>query len=128
MDSPIISAGTEAFVAFAPADRTISGSDQGTYGTVRTAGASEGRETGGAGEVSSPVVGDEREVAFSFTAGRDDLYAVWNALANLADVADEVSINARATPKCGFDKSQLENGVLEPLRELGLIKDDDSQD
>ena len=46
-------------------------------------------------------------------------------LANLADVAGEVSISARAKPKSGFDKSKLENGVLELLRELGLIEDEE---
>ena len=38
-------------------------------------------------------------------------------------VAGEVSISARAKPKSGFDKSKLENSVLEPLRELDLIDD-----
>ena len=72
-------------------------------------------------KVPPPVIDTEHEVAFSFTADRDALFNAWNALANLADVAGEVSISARATPKSGFDKSKLENGVLEPLRELGLI-------
>ena len=62
-----------------------------------------------------------QEVTLSFTAGQNDLYAAWNALANLADVAGEVSINAKATPPEGYDKAKLENGVIEPLRELGLI-------
>ena len=69
-----------------------------------------------------PAVEDEHEVAFSFTADRDALFNAWNALANLADVAGEVSISAKAKPKSGYDKSTLEYGVLEPLRELGLIK------
>ena len=69
--------------------------------------------------MSPSAVEDEREVAFSFIADRNDLYAAWNALANLADVAGKVSISARAKPTSGFDKSKLENGVLEPLRELG---------
>jgi len=30
---------------------------------------------------------------------------------------------ARATSGTGFDKGKLENGVLEPLKELGLIED-----
>ena len=72
-------------------------------------------------KVPPPVIDTEHEFAFSFTADRDALFNAWNALANLADLAGEVSISARATPKSGFDKSKLENGVLEPLRELGLI-------
>ena len=99
---------------------TTSGGDPGKDGTDDT-GASGGKEATGTDNVSPPAVEDEREVAFSFTAGRNDLYAAWSALANLADVAGEVSISARAKPKSGFDKSKLENGVLEPLRELGLI-------
>ena len=72
-----------------------------------------------------PMSGDERAVAFSFTADREALFHAWNVLANFADVArGRSSINARAKPKSGFDKSKLDNGVLEPLRELGLIKDD----
>ena len=68
----------------------------------------------------------EREVALSFTADRDALYSAWNALANLAELAGKVSINASATSVTGFDKGKLENGVLEPLRELELI-DEGSQ-
>ena len=102
---------------------TTSKGDPGTDDTGTTGGGSEDRETSDTGDVS-PVIENEHEVAFSFIAGRNDLYAAWNALANLADVAGEVSISARAKPKSGFDKSKLENGVLEPLRELGLIKND----
>ena len=39
-----------------------------------------------------------------------------DALANLADVAGTVSIEATATAPEGYDKARLENGVLEPLR------------
>ena len=46
-----------------------------------------------------------------------------NALANLADLAGKVSVSVRASSESGFDKNRLENGVLEPLRELGLIED-----
>ena len=89
--------------------------------TVGT-GTDGGEGTGGD---APPFTEYEDEVAFSFTANRNDLFAAWNALANLADVAGEVSIRASATPKSGFDKSKLENGVLEPLRELSLINDDE---
>ena len=65
----------------------------------------------------------EREIALSFTADRDTLYGAWNALANLADLAGKVSISATAKSENGFDKGRLENGVLEPLRELELIDD-----
>ena len=69
----------------------------------------------------APAAADEHEVALSFTADRDALYGAWNALANLADLAGEVSVSVRA--EGALDKAKLENGVLEPLRELGLIDD-----
>ena len=76
----------------------------------------------GAPDVSvAPAGADEREIALSFTAERDALYGAWNALANLADLAGEVSVSVRA--EGALDKAKLENGVLEPLRELGLIDD-----
>ena len=105
---------------------TPSGGGPVTYETKPQGGASESGETHDDAHVEPPAVEDEHEVAFSFTADRDALFNAWNALANLADVAGEVSISARAKPKSGFDKSTLEYGVLEPLRELGLI--DDGQD
>ena len=74
------------------------------------------------GTSMTPAAEDTREiVALSFTADRDALYGAWNALANLADLAGEVSVSVRA--EGALDKAKLENGVLEPLRELGLIDD-----
>ena len=49
------------------------------------------------------------------------LYAAWNAIANLADLADRVKVTIRAESEKGFDSSKLQNGVLEPLREVDLI-------
>ena len=63
----------------------------------------------------------------AFNVGPGDLYAARNALANLADVAGSVSITAKATPPEGYDEAKLENGVLEPLRELGLIDASEDQ-
>lgn len=57
----------------------------------------------------------------SFSADRSALYGAWNALANLADLADRISVSVEA--KGALDKAKLENGVLEPLRALGLIDD-----
>ena len=61
---------------------------------------------------------------FGFTADRDALFAAWDALANLADMAGEVTINVSVDDAVELDRHRLENGVLEPLRELGLIDDD----
>ena len=69
----------------------------------------------------APTATDEQEVSLSFTADRDALYGAWNALANLADLAGKVSVSVKAEGV--LDKAKLENGVLEPLRELGLIDD-----
>jgi hypothetical protein len=61
-------------------------------------------------------------VDLSFTANRDQLYTAWNAMANLADMAGEVDVTVHAESETGFDKSKLQNGVLEPLTEADLIK------
>jgi hypothetical protein len=57
----------------------------------------------------------------SFTANRDQLYNAWSAVANLAEMAGKVEVSIRAESEKGFDKSKLQNGVLEPLREIELI-------
>ncbi len=103
-----------------------------------TGGASAG-ETGGYPEPSGTGTVRERpdadgdrkafpadkpgELTISFTADRDKLFDAWNALANLADAAGKVSVSVTATSESGLDEAKLENGVLEPLRELGLIDD-----
>ena len=84
---------------------------------VREDRATYGRST------SRPTVEVKREVALSFTADRDALFHSWNALANLADLAGTVSIAVTAMSESEIDRGKLENGVLEPLRELGLIDD-----
>lgn len=67
-------------------------------------------------------VATERSVHLSFTASRDQLYTAWNAIVNLADMAGKVEINIGAKSEAGFDKSKLQNGVFEPLREADLIE------
>ena len=61
-------------------------------------GTGAGGETSGTDEGSSVTDEDEREVALSFVADRTNLYGAWKALANLADIAGEVSIRISATP------------------------------
>jgi hypothetical protein len=61
-------------------------------------------------------------VDISFAANRDQLFAAWNAIANLADMAGEVNISIHAEKSDGFDKSKLQNGVIEPLRESDLLE------
>ena len=81
-------------------------------------------EPGGDGRL--PIEETLGELTISFTASRNDLYAAWNALANLADIAGRVSVRVKATSDVAFDKARIENGVLEPLRELGLLDDQQS--
>jgi hypothetical protein len=64
----------------------------------------------------------EKMVQISFSADRDALYTAWNAAANLADLAGKVDVTLRAESETGFDKSKLQNGVIEPLREADLIE------
>ena len=90
-----------------------------------TGGESKVRETTEGGEEQKPTVNATRDLTISFVADRDALFNAWNALANLADLAGNVSVSAKATSEDGFDKNKLENGVLEPLRELGLIENSD---
>lgn len=64
----------------------------------------------------------QKVVELSFTADRDGLFAAWNVLANLADMSGKVAVSVRAESEQGFDKSKLQNGVLEPLKEADLIQ------
>ncbi len=60
-------------------------------------------------------------VELTFAADRNQLFTAWNALANLADLAGKISITVRAESSKGLDRTRLQNGVLEPLREADLI-------
>jgi hypothetical protein len=68
------------------------------------------------------VAGPQTSVEINFSADRDHLFSAWNAIANLADLAGKVNVTVRADSAQGFDKSKLQNGVLEPLRESDLIE------
>ena len=53
---------------------------------------------------------------------RNQLYAAWGAIANLADLSGKVSVQIHAESPSGFDKGKLENGEMEPLREANLVE------
>ena len=107
-----------------PCDQSTLGGEEGAGTTGQTDGEpGEGTSTGD--NSISPELSGSNEVAVSFVADKNNLYAAWSALANLADMTGEVSISASASLPSGFDKAKLENGVLEPLREQGLIEDDE---
>ena len=86
-------------------------------------GGNSGGETSAEDQQVFVYPTSRKEIAISFVADRENVYAAWNAMANLADVVEKISISATATPPDGYDRGKLENGVLEPLRELGLIED-----
>jgi hypothetical protein len=69
----------------------------------------------------APTPAKKTSVSIEFTADRNQLFTAWNAMANLADQAGKVKVTVSAASDNGFDQSKLENGVLEPLRETGLI-------
>ena len=48
-----------------------------------------------------------RDLTISFTADRNELYAAWDALANLADVAGRVSVSVKAASETGLDTARL---------------------
>jgi Protein of unknown function (DUF499) len=72
---------------------------------------------------SQPTGGSavQTQVELTFNADRNQLFGAWNAIANLADLAGKVVVTVRAEKAEGFDKSKLQNGVIEPLREGDLI-------
>jgi hypothetical protein len=64
----------------------------------------------------------DKTVELTFSADSTKLYQAFSVLANLADMAGQVAVTVKAEKADGFDKSKLNNGVLEPLREADLIE------
>jgi hypothetical protein len=69
----------------------------------------------------TPAPPDPSTVQFSFEADRNKLYAAWQALANLADLCGKLTVSVKGEAPQNLDKSKLENGVYEPLREADLL-------
>ena len=84
-------------------------------------GAGTTVETPGTTEAITPVTEAQRSFEATFSGDRDQLFNAWNAIANLADMAGKVSVSVRAESEQGFDRNKLQNGVIEPLKEAGLI-------
>ena len=63
----------------------------------------------------------QTQAELTFSADRNQLFTAWNAIANLADIAGQVTVTVKAQKADGLDKSKLQNGVIEPLREADLI-------
>jgi hypothetical protein len=70
----------------------------------------------------APIPPQPKTVEFSFAADRTKLYVAWQALANLADLCGNITVSVKGEPPEGANKSKLENGVYEPLREANLIE------
>jgi len=79
-------------------------------------------DPGSSGPSPNDVLQVQKSVEIAFSADRDQLFSAWNAIANLADLAGRINVTVIANSAAGFDKTKLENGVLEPLREFNLIK------
>jgi Protein of unknown function (DUF499) len=91
----------------------------GVGGSGQSASSSGHVQTGGTSTAVKPAL--DTLVDLTFATDRNGLFAAWNAVANLADMAGEVSVTIHAESEKGFDKAKLQNGVLEPLREADLI-------
>jgi hypothetical protein len=72
-------------------------------------------------EVASPSLPLKAPIEVSFTAGRNQLFEAWNAIANLADICGTVAVTVRGEPDALIDRTRVQNGVIEPLQEAGLI-------
>ena len=80
---------------------------------------------GGIGEPTAsaaPTAVQQSVVRLAFDADRNKLYSAWRALAKLADLCGHIAVSIKGEAPHGLDKSELENGVYEPLREVDLIK------
>jgi hypothetical protein len=67
-----------------------------------------------------PPVTAQTAVRLSMRMTRQQLYASFNALANLADVAGSIRMKIEAQKLDGFDPNWLRNAVLEPLDEADV--------
>jgi len=85
-------------------------------------GGGPGPALGPGPQPPAPTPRTETHVELTFSADRNQLFAAWNAAANLADLAGKVSVTLTADSDKGFDRAKLQNGVLEPLKEADLIE------
>ncbi len=92
-------------------------------GTPPQPGVTTGTGTGGGPTGGGGATTGVKDLDIEFVADRNALYSAWNAIANLADLAGHVHVTVKVNAPKPMDKGKLENGVLEPLRELGLIEE-----
>ena len=58
----------------------------------------------------------------NFRVKPEKLFETWNAIANLAEKANEVYVKVTAVKQDGFDPSWLRNAVYEPLEEADVLE------
>lgn len=97
------------------------GTGEGIAGSGPSAGSAPGI-SGSPGTAPSAPTAAQKTVEISFSADRNQLFTAWNAIANLADLAGKVNLTVRADSAQGFNRTKLQNGVLEPLKESNLIE------
>jgi CRP-like cAMP-binding protein len=85
-------------------------------------GGGGGEPTGAPASPGASTAAEQSVVQLAFDADRNKLYSAWQALANLADLCGRITVSVKGEAPQGLDKSELENGVYEPLREADLIK------
>ncbi|MGQ0593359.1 MAG: ATP-binding protein, partial [Gammaproteobacteria bacterium] len=104
-----------------PATATAPGPDV-TPPTATATAPPAGAPAPGVTPFPPPGAPPQTVVEIAFSADRNQLFTAWNAVANLADLAGKVSVTVRAESEKGFDRSKLQNGVIEPLKEADLIE------
>ena len=62
-------------------------------------------------------------VQIGFRANRQQLYAAWGAVANLADKAGSVHVQVEARSEDAFDPQWLRNALKKPLEEADVELD-----
>jgi CRP/FNR family transcriptional regulator, cyclic AMP receptor protein len=78
--------------------------------------------TGAPTPPGAPTAAERSVVQLAFDTDRNKLHSAWQALANLADLCGHIAVSVKGEAPHGLDKSKLENGVYQPLREADLIE------
>lgn len=108
-----------------PSDAIRPPQDEGAGSAATGFGSGEGAGVQPTTPTVPPVCGGpgiQRVVEISFAADRNQLYTAWQAMGNLAEMAGKIEVKVHAESPDGFDRSKLQNGVLEPLHEADLIE------
>ena len=64
-----------------------------------------------------------RTIEITLVGDRAKLFKAWHPIANLADMVSSVTVVVRAESELGFDMHKVEVAVLEPLREVEVLKE-----